>query len=72
MSANGKPGTPHQPARHLRVPRTALLATGVSLGGWALCCVHQTTSPALVALGLGLAFAGFLGLSLAMILASDR
>jgi hypothetical protein len=71
-SANGEHGTPHQPARHLRVPWTAWPATGVSLGGWALCCVYQTTSAALVALGLGLAFAGFLGLSLAMILASDR
>jgi hypothetical protein len=69
-SANG--GTSPQPTRHFRVPATALLATGVSLGGWALCCVFQSSSPPLVALGLVLAFGGFLGLSLAMILASDR
>jgi hypothetical protein len=72
MSANQDSGTPAQPAPHFRVPSTAWLATGVSLGGWSLCCVHQSSSPALVALGLLLAFAGFLGLSLAMILASDR
>jgi hypothetical protein len=54
------------------VPPSAWLATGVSLGGWTLCCLYQTSSAALVALGLGLAFGGFLGLSLAMILASDR
>ncbi len=71
-STNGEPAAPHQPARHFRVPPTAWLATGVSLGGWTLCCVYQTSSPALVALGLVLAFAAFLGLSLAMILASDR
>jgi hypothetical protein len=52
----------------------AWLATGVSLGGWtlSLCSVYRSWDSALVALGLVLAFGGFLGLSLAMILASDR
>jgi len=72
-SANQEPRTPTQPARHLRVPATAWLATAVSLGGWTLCCVgYKQSSPGLVALGLVLAFAAFLGLSLSMILASDR
>jgi hypothetical protein len=72
-SADGQPGSPHQPARHLRVPWTAWLTTGISLGGWVL-ALHGVTEerhPALVALGLVLAFGGFLGLSLAMILSSD-
>jgi hypothetical protein len=74
MSTNGEPVTPHQPARHFRVPPTAWLATGISLGGWVLALhgVIEERHPALVALGLVLAFGGFLGLSLAMILASDR
>ncbi len=72
-SADRESGTPHHPVRHFRVPGAAWLTTGISLGGWALCCIgYKESSPSLVAVGLVLAFAGFLGLSLAMILASDR
>jgi hypothetical protein len=54
----------------------ALAATGVSLGGFSLCSVFAD-SPSRqgvlwVGLGLLLAFAGFVGVSLAMILDSDR
>ncbi len=57
---------------HFRIPVSATLATGLSLGGYALCAACETTAPWLVGLGLLLAFAGFVGVSLALILDSDH
>jgi hypothetical protein len=63
---------PSDGARHFRIGWPALAATAVSLGGYALCSYFEASRPLLVGLGLALAFAGFLGTSLAMILDSDR
>ena len=58
--------------RHFRLRLPALAATAVSLGGYALCSYYEKSSALLVGLGLLLAFGGFLGVSLAMILDSDH
>jgi hypothetical protein len=60
------------PARHVPVRWPALAATLVSLGGYALCSVYERTSPLLVGLGLVVAFGGFVGVCLAMILDSGH
>jgi hypothetical protein len=57
--------------RHFRVCWPALAATAVSLGGYSLCSYSEKSSIPLVGLGLFLAFSGFIGVSLAMILDSD-
>jgi hypothetical protein len=62
---------PPPPRRHFRVGWPALAATAISLGGYSLCSVYERSSPVLVGLGLAVAFAGFLGVSLALILDSD-
>ena len=58
--------------KHFRVCWPALAATGVSLAGYSLCSCYEKSNIPLVGLGLFLAFSGFIGVSLAMILDSDR
>jgi hypothetical protein len=62
---------PRPPRRHFRVGWPALAATATSLGGYSLCSYYERSSAVLVGLGLAVAFAGFLGVSLALILDSD-
>jgi hypothetical protein len=59
--------------KHYRISWGAWVATVVSLAGYSVCSYFaERSSPLLVGLGLLLAFAGFLGTSLAMILDSDH
>jgi hypothetical protein len=59
-------------AHHFRIGWPAWVATLISLGGYVLCSTYEKSSVALVGLGLLLAFGGFVGVSLVMILDSDQ
>ena len=67
------PPGPAKPAGEgfaLRWP--AVAATLLSLAGYGVCSYYERSSPLMVGLGLAAAFGGFVGVSLAMVLSSDR